>query len=383
MNSPYPLQEKPVSPRPRDLLPVTIEPAALDRLMPMHLLVALSGEILRMGPGLSKVLGKRTTSRGAHLFDLFVFRRPADASTVAQLLGIEDGPLRLAPRFGLKRSMKGLAIPLANGAGAIINLSFGISVIDAVRDLDLTAGDFAVTDLAVEMLYLMEAKSAALEESRRLNTRLQGAKLVAEEQAFTDTLTGLRNRRAMDVVLERLLATHERFGLMHLDLDRFKAVNDTYGHAAGDEVLATVAQRLLAQTRVADTVARVGGDEFVLIFLGLESTARLSEVANRIIHCLELPISFGQAALGISASIGITATSKYDSPDAEAMQRDADNALYVSKRAGRGRYSHFAMPEDAETGIGLRRTGALHGTLSCATAVAEQDTGRTIPDDRF
>ena len=115
------------------------------------------------------------------------------------------------------------------------------------------------------MLYLVEAKSAAMDESRALNSRLQGAKIAAEEQAFTDTLTGLKNRRALDHVMARLLAMGEVFSCMHVDLDYFKSINDTLGHAAGDHVLQVVAQVLVAETRAPDTIARVGGDEFVIL----------------------------------------------------------------------------------------------------------------------
>ena len=133
------------------------------------------------------------------------------------------------------------------------------------------------------MLYLIEAKSAAMTESRKLNTRLQGAKIAAEEQAYTDTLTGLKNRRAMDHVLSKFIDVGEKFGLMQVDLDFFKAVNDTMGHAAGDHVLLEVAKILVEETRNDDLVARVGGDEFVLLFHKLTDLEQLNDIANRII----------------------------------------------------------------------------------------------------
>ena len=158
---------------------------------------------------------------------------------------------------------RGLAVPL-DGGGVLINLSFGMTVVEAVRDHRLTDADFAPTDLAMELLYLVEAKTAVMQELRDMNRRLEGAKTAAEEQALTDTLTGLRNRRAMDMALSRLMLRGTPFGLMHLDLDFFKAVNDTLGHAAGDHVLRQVARVLRVQMRGGDTVARMGGDEFVV-----------------------------------------------------------------------------------------------------------------------
>ena len=133
-------------------------------------------------------------------------------------------------------TFRGLAVPTGDG-GMLLNLSFGIRLIDAVRQHALTDADFAATDMAVEMLYLVEVKQAVMTELRRLNLRLQGAKATAEEQALTDTLTGLRNRRALDVSLPALIGQGVAFGLMHIDLDYFKQVNDTLGHAAGDQVL--------------------------------------------------------------------------------------------------------------------------------------------------
>ena len=123
----------------------------------------------------------------------------------------------------------------------------------------LSGADFPVTDLAVELLFLVEANTAAMEASRHLNLRLQGAKIGAEEQAYTDTLTGLKNRRALEHILARLRITHASFALLRLDLDCFKSVNDTRGHSAGDHVLQQVAHRMVHETRDSDTIARVGG----------------------------------------------------------------------------------------------------------------------------
>jgi len=187
------------------------------------------------------------------------------------------------------------------------------------------------------MLYLVEAKSLVIEESRRLNQRLQNARLAAEEQAFSDTLTGLCNRRAMDRHLRNLAAAGVPFGLMHLDLDFFKSVNDTHGHAAGDHVLQVVAKVLCKETRAQDMVARVGGDEFVLIFDRLVERKRLYAIAHRIVRRLEQPILFRGHECRVSGSIGITTSTFYRFPDPDRMLSDADLALYASKHSGRAR----------------------------------------------
>lgn len=315
--------------------------SALDQLMPMHFTVALDGTILRAGPALRK-LRANMELEGQSVFDVFEPRRPRGLSDVSDLLATEGGRLSLSFREGVRSSFKGVAVPLPAGQGALVNLSFGIAVVDAVQDYELTAGDFAPTDLAVEMLYLVEAKSAALHESKKLNLRLQGARVAAEEQAYTDTLTGLKNRRAMDHVLARLNAEGTPFGLMNLDLDFFKDVNDSHGHAAGDEVLQVVAQVLVSETRDVDTVVRAGGDEFVLVFRDLVDTRTLGTIANRIIQRLEEPILFNDVYCRISGSVGITSRPSGRAISVEALQEEADVALYASKRAGRGRHTVYS-----------------------------------------
>ena len=240
---------------------------------------------------------------------------------------------------------------LPGDEGALLNLSLGISVLEAVERHALTSNDFAPSDPTVEMLYLIEAQTAVLAESRKLNMRLEGARLAAEEQAFTDTLTGLSNRRAMDHVLARLAMPPavEPFGLMHIDLDFFKQVNDTHGHAAGDHVLQHVARILTEETRAGDMVVRVGGDEFVLICRGSDDPMVLDKIARRIIDRLEKPIPFGDIECHISASIGTTVSSRYAKLDPEQMMNDADTALYASKEQGRARHTIFGAPFAAES----------------------------------
>jgi diguanylate cyclase (GGDEF)-like protein len=310
--------------------------AAIDRLMPMHVAVATGGQILSAGPTLAKLFAGRDLA-GQAFFDLFRVRRPGGIAGPGDLVARAGERLYLAVDGVHLPGLRGVAQPLAAGRGVLMNLSFGIGVLDAVRHHRLTDADFAPTDLAIELLYLMEAKSALMEELRQLNLRLQGAKSVAEEQALTDTLTGLRNRRALDAALERAIAGGAAFGLMHLDLDFFKAVNDTLGHAAGDHVLGEVARVLRLETRGGDTVARVGGDEFVILLPGLADGVRLQAIACRIIGRLQVPIPWQDQVCRISASIGMTVSTLYARPDPAVMLADADRALYASKHAGRGR----------------------------------------------
>lgn len=329
----------------------SVSSAALDRLMPLHLVLTKDGTIASHGPTLIRLIDGPGVM-GRNFFDTFEVRRPAGLATMSDLLAHTGEKLNVTLR-GAQRTVpfRGLAVPIGDGAGLLVNLSFGIGVIDAVRQYKLTEGDFASTDLAVEMLYLVEANAAAMGALRGLARRLEDDKLMAEAQALTDTLTGLRNRRALTQTLEGLVHARVPLGLMHIDLDYFKTVNDTLGHAAGDHVLRVVAQILQRETRSEDTAARVGGDEFVLVYPGMTDPARLEAVARRIIEQLSQPIDFEGRACRISASVGIAMSSQYDQPDVARMHNDADEALYASKRDGRGRV-RFHLPSDAERRLG-------------------------------
>lgn len=320
--------------------PLGLDQAALDRLMPMHVVLGADGRIQRAGPTLRK-LSPGDEIVGRRFCTFFDIRRPRDVTSVADLIRHAGARMQLGLKGAGSYDLKGVISPLPDGMGVFVNLGFGISVVDAVAQYALTARDFAPTDLAIEMLYMVEAKSAVLEESRQLNQRLQGARIAAEEQAYTDTLTGLKNRRAMDHVLARLIASGDGFALIHLDLDFFKDVNDTLGHAAGDTVLQAVARVLVAETRENDTVARIGGDEFVLLVPRVTDPARLARLAARVIARLEEPVLFEGQPCRISGSVGITTSAHYDLLDAERMLADADTALYASKRRGRACHTLF------------------------------------------
>ncbi len=127
-------------------------------------------------------------------------------------------------------------------------------------------------------------------------------------------------------------------------LDFFKSINDTLGHAAGDHVLAETANILREETRKFDTVARVGGDEFVMILRGGNDADRVARIGARIISELERPILFEGQPCRISGSIGATLSDTYAVPDADRMHADADEALYAAKQAGRNRVAGYPGP---------------------------------------
>ena len=320
------------------------EQAMLARFMPMHLLLDSEGRAVSYGPTLTQVL-REAAVPGARFEDLFEVRSPGGAETVQEVLARGGNRFRLVPRNGVKAGLRGLGHRLGGPQGGILlNLSFGIDLISAVRDLALTDADFAATDLAMELLYLAEANAAVTRELRGLNLRLEGARVAAEEEAMTDPLTGLRNRRAADLVLERLCAARAGFGLLHMDLDYFKAVNDTLGHAAGDFVLETVGRILREQLRAEDCAARVGGDEFVVIIAGRSDPQTLQSIAGRIIARISQPMAFEGQTAQVTASIGIVRSFDMDAPGPVQILAAADRALYAAKHAGRGRAVLLASP---------------------------------------
>jgi len=164
-------------------------------------------------------------------------------------------------------------------------------------------------------------------------------------QAFHDSLTGLASRGLFLDRLGQQLADAEhdgtRVALLFVDLDRFKPVNDTLGHAAGDELLMVIADRLRSQVRAGDLAARLGGDEFAVMLTGLTSSGPAVAVAERVVSALSQPMVVGQHRFQVNASVGI-ALSQPGRPDTADLVRRADVAMYHAKRRGGGRYELFA-----------------------------------------
>jgi diguanylate cyclase (GGDEF)-like protein len=316
--------------------------AALGRLMPLYLALSADGTITGAGVTLTKMFPQQTLI-GQSLFDVFSLRRFGAITTMNGLRARVGQEISLSRRDG-GASLRGMAVPLSGGDGLLLNLSFGIGVIKAVRNFGLTNTDFAPTDHAIELLYLVEANAAVMGELARLNLGLKGAKSAAEARALTDTLTGLGNRRALDEAIDRIQELGRPFALLHLDLDFFKAVNDTHGHAAGDQVLVAVADVLRHAVRDGDVITRVGGDEFVLVLPNPPDDTTLLRIADRIITGLQVPIPFEGKQCLISGSIGIALSKGFKSGDLAQMQAAADAALYASKHAGRRRATLASPP---------------------------------------
>jgi diguanylate cyclase (GGDEF)-like protein/PAS domain S-box-containing protein len=161
------------------------------------------------------------------------------------------------------------------------------------------------------------------------------------EMAHFDSLTGLANRALFSHHLEHAVTrakhTGSWFALMYLDLDKFKSVNDTLGHDAGDELLRAFAQRIKIEARETDVVARLGGDEFGILLEDLPNRAAAETVALKLVKAMEAPVSIHDAPLIVSTSIGIAFSGP--EPSADDVMRRVDQAMYTAKRGGRNRFS--------------------------------------------
>ena len=166
----------------------------------------------------------------------------------------------------------------------------------------------------------------------------------ARHLADHDALTGLPNRRILEDRLTQALAlsyrNRKQTAAMFIDLDRFKTINDSLGHAVGDHLLQEVAQRLVRQLRVGDTVCRIGGDEFVVVLPEIVRGADAAQVAQKIIETLSEPIELEGRDITVTPSIGISVFPE-DGSDAETLIRNADAAMYHAKEMGRSNYQFF------------------------------------------
>lgn len=167
-------------------------------------------------------------------------------------------------------------------------------------------------------------------------------------QATTDSLTGLANRQLFNRVLSSTIEQAVRYqrdaALLFVDLDGFKAINDTAGHATGDAVLREIAARLRGAVRISDEVARLGGDEFVVILPEVNSPEATAAVAEKLLEEIARPLSAAPKAESLTASIGVAMVPD-DGDTPEALLRAADHAMYAAKRAGKNRVRFGATRE--------------------------------------
>ncbi|HEX6764909.1 MAG TPA: diguanylate cyclase [Polyangiaceae bacterium] len=222
----------------------------------------------------------------------------------------------------------------------VICLSARSAVEDKVAGLKLGAVDYLAKPFDVQELFARMARPLRV---KRVLERLDRAKLAAEYLSLTDPLTGVPNRRDLErrlrEELDRADRANEPLGCLMIDVDRFKLINDQFGHGAGDAILAEVASALQASLRSFDFVARYGGDEFVALLPGatLEGARQVAEALCDVISTLTLTLGADKNAVHVSISVGAVSNDPGSQEDAAFLLDRADAALLEAKRDGRNR----------------------------------------------
>ncbi|KQN69860.1 diguanylate cyclase [Devosia sp. Leaf64] len=267
------------------------------------------------------------------------------------------------PAFTLEKPAGTTAVPVVDGSGQTIawldwNASRPGSHLISDTLPALVAGVLIMALIIVQLLRSL----------RRVLKQLQAEREEAHERALRDPLTGLGNRSMFRATLESCFAppndNQPRLALLALDLDHFKEVNDSMGHAAGDELLTLVARRLAPLLSPNDTLIRLGGDEFAVIQPGIFSHDEPIELAKKIVAELSKPMELSSGSATIGVSVGI-ATAWDVAKNAEDLERFADDALYRAKNSGRNRYCLYGPTEINEPS---RQQNELRGAFSTRRA---------------
>jgi len=265
----------------------------------------------------------------------------------------------VGPAAGLSNSQEGWTVQ-SFGAAATAGVFQNANSL-----MLLIGGTLLSVLLGLLVLILSTGRVRALSLVREKTRELSEKNRELSHQAMHDTLTGLPNRALVLDRAEQMLARAARrpgqaAGALFVDVDGFKHVNDSLGHAAGDEVLRTVGARLKGAARQQDTVGRLGGDEFVVLVESVEEETTLNLLADRISDALREPVELDHGRMiSVTASIGV-AFGQYATPD--ALLRDADLALYSAKAAGKDRFALY----EASMHVGVEGRMQLQADLSVA-----------------
>jgi diguanylate cyclase (GGDEF)-like protein/PAS domain S-box-containing protein len=239
------------------------------------------------------------------------------------------------------------AAPILSASGDVL----GVVALCRQDRNDPTANDQKLIDMTVQL-------AAVAIEQRRLHDRLFF-------QAHHDMLTGLPNRFLLDDRLTQCVARARRDGtscaVLQIDLDRFKLINDCFGHAIGDALLKAVVERLGSCVRQTDTLSRVGGDEFTLILTDLHDVEDAHMVAEQLLATLQKPFDIPGTEIFVTCSIGI-ALYPQDATDAATLLKNGDAAMYRAKNSGKNQW-HGSIPEAAPVGNRLELENCLHRAL--------------------
>ena len=257
--------------------------------------------------------------------------------------------------FGTELPLVSLALVAATAWlwGLIPGLLAGVAVVafdaTAATQFAIGAGDIALENRIFEQLSHV-AIGGGVGYFRRLQKQLTHHKAASNLAQF-DALTGLLNRTAFEqqlsLALEDAREKTSLLAVLFVDLDRFKVVNDTFGHEMGDELLKAIARVLQANVRQQDLIARLGGDEFTLALPNLRDRESAAAIAKKIVDVVNAPFEIQGKVLNVSASVGIAIYPR-DGEDVETLTQSADNAMYEVKEAGKNSYNFSTIEARAQ-----------------------------------
>lgn len=284
------------------------------------------------------------------------------AAMLAQEYQLDSAHFSASPNIGAEEH----ALPISSRSGDLLGYlvwkPFGPGALMVRRIAPAAAG---------ALLLVLAMVGWLLVRIRRSALQLEASRAQAQHLAFHDALTGLANRALFEDRLTRALATArggaKSVALLYFDMDRFKDVNDSLGHPAGDELICAFARRLVEATRVSDLVARIGGDEFAIIQSDVASRAEAEILCMRIVEAVSEPFDLAGSRLNIGVSIGV-AIAPDDADDRTELARKADIALYEAKAGGRGRYVFFDLAMDAS----IRHRHVMDQDLRAALIAGDQ-----------
>ena len=314
--------------------PLWFSQDTIDVLFPLHVRVGRSGKIRGIGPTMARVMGD--LNPGSAFLDRFTIDKPRHINDVDGIRRATARKLVISGSLstGSALQFRCVACEIAASTDLLIDFSFGENLADVMQRFHLTTTDFKPNDFSIDMLFMLESQKALLEDSQTLAAALSVAKESAEHAANVDQLTGISNRRAFNRHLSDLMTGADKMAehaLLHIDLDKFKSVNDTFGHAAGDAILQHTARALEAMITPSDLAARIGGDEFALVLRTPGPDAALEVRIRALIDEISRPIPMGKHICQVGASVGLSRFRPSDLTSPEQPLYEADIALYEAK----------------------------------------------------
>lgn len=217
----------------------------------------------------------------------------------------------------------------------------------ATKNAILWTGLFVVIAVVVISFIVLRRARKHVNNIETKLISLEASRLRLHKKATRDALTGLANKSQLNSYLQQKILKHSKrksFAVMYLDLDGFKKINDEYGHAVGDRLLALASQRMQGMLRDYDFIARVGGDEFAIIMQGNEDAGAIIAVAKKLIAFLGEPFSIGSVVCNIGVSVGLAFYPEHGIDGAQLLH-NADQAMYCAKRNGKNQYAIYKATE--------------------------------------